>query len=271
MPVIKYSQTPVIIVSDSGDNIVTANSATVSYAASLEPSRILAPNQNNNFRIGGPLTTKISFSFVACRDGTSITTANLLLNTLTGNTQVQSIRIGASEFYDCFCNSASVDISPFAPVIVSAEFTSNSMPVDQPFAAQAGLPYSDNLNGTLAHGYNTVVSNGTLLSDQNYESISYRVSCARTPTFVLGGTFANTMFLDSVEKEVSIKATNIGNFIAYSGYGDAINIDVKNDLGASIFTPPLSMSSNSRIVSQNLSISENSILAGDISLREVIL
>lgn len=268
MPVIKYSQTPITL-AYNGDNLIAANSASVSYAASLEPSRILAPNQNNNFRINGPLAAKISFSFIACVDE-SFQAANIILNDLTGNVS-SSIKIGDSQFSNCFCNSASVEISPFAPVIVSAEFTSSDMIVDQAFAPATGAPNTEELNGFLAHGYNTVVSNGALLSDQNYESISYRVSCARTPTFVLGQDKSTNMFLDGVEKEVSIKATNIGNFIAYSGYGDTINIDVKNDLGASIFTPNLSMSSNSRIVSQNLSISENSILAGDISLREVIL
>ena len=268
MPVIKYSQTPITIVY-SGENRVTANSATVSYAASLEPSRILAPNQNNNFRINGPLAAKISFSFVACNK-TTYNAANILLNSLTG-TGSSSIRIGNSEFSGCFCNSASVEIAPFAPVIVSAEFTSSNMPVNQAFSGATGAPDTGELNGYLAHGYNTIVSNGALLSDQNYESISYRVTCSRTPTFVLGQNKSTNMFLDSVEKEISIKATNIGELIDYSGYGDTISINVKNDLGTGIFSPNLSMSANSRIVSQNLSMSENSILAGDISLREVIL
>ena len=268
MPVIKYSQTPVVISVNESYYYVTANSASISYAASLEPSRILAPNQNNNFRINGPLAAKISLNFVACNKP-SFDAANIVLNNLTGNTSGY-IKIGFTEFYDCFCTNASVDISPFAPVLVSAEFVSNNM-ANTNFVPESAQPLPDDLNGYLAHGYNTIVSNGSLLSDQNYESISYRVSCARTPTFVLGDSLANTMFLDGVEKEVSIKATNIGNFINYSGYGDSINIDVRNDLGASIFSPNLSMSANSRIVSQNLSISENAILAGDISLREVIL
>jgi hypothetical protein len=269
MPVIKYSQTPITISYD-GDVYVTANSASVSYAAPLEASRILAPNQNNNFRIGGPLATRISFNFVACNK-TSYNAANLLLTTLVGDTPVQTIKVGASEFYDCFCTSASVDISPFAPVNISAEFVSNNMPVDVPFSPETGPALTEDLTGYLAHGYNTVIVNGDALSDQNYESISYKVNCSRTPTFVLGQSLASNMFLDAVEKELNIKATNIGNFINYSGYGDIIDIDVRNDLGNSIFVSPLSMSSNSRILSQNLSMSENSILAGDISLREVIL
>jgi hypothetical protein len=270
MPVIKYNEALVRIEEVGiGDIIVPANSVSIAYAASLEPSRILAANQNNNFRIGGPLAAKITMSFLACNTGSN-NAANYLINTLTGN---QGVYIGVADrvFYRCYCNSTSVDITPFAPITVSAEFVSYDMETNVPFGPD--ISYQDDLNGYLAHGHNTIISNGTALSDGNYGAISYRVNCGRTPSFTLGQTEAQTenIFLDSVEKEVSIKATNIGNFIDYSGYGDTITIDVKDDSGTSIFTPPLSMSANSRIVSQNLSITEGEILAGDISLREVIL
>ncbi len=268
MPVTKYSETPVKIVYGD-DYIVTANSASVAYAASLEPSRILAANQNNNFRIAGPLAAKISFNFVACNTGSN-NAANLLINTLTGDV-VSDIMIGDSLFSGCYCNSVSVDVAPFAPVTISAEFTSNNMIVNSGFAPATATPSTQNLNGYLAHGHNTVISNGAALSDSNYGSISYRVNCGRTPSFTLGQKLVQTMFLDTVEKEMSIKATNIGNFIDYTGYGDAISINVKTDSETDVFSPPLSMSTNSRILSQNLSITEGEILAGDISLREVIL
>lgn len=268
MPVTKYSETPVKIVYGD-DYIVTANSASVAYAASLDSSRILAPNQNNNFRIAGPLAAKISFNFVACNTGSN-NAANLLINTLTGNV-ASNIMIGNSLFSGCYCNSVSVDVAPFAPVTISAEFTSNNMIVNSGFAPATATPSTQNLNGYLAHGHNTVISNGAALSDSNYGAISYRVNCGRTPSFTLGQKLVQTIFLDTIEKEMSIKATNIGNFIDYTGYGDTISINVKTDLGTGIFSPPLSMSANSRIVSQNLSITEGEILAGDISLREVIL
>jgi hypothetical protein len=269
MPVIKYNEARIRIGEGSiGDIIIPANSVSVAYAASLEPSRILAANQNNNFRIGGPLAAKITMSFLACNTGSN-NAANYIINTLTGNQEGTFIGVANHTFSQCRCTSASVDIAPFAPITVSAEFVSYNMATGtiEPVTPS----YEDDLNGYLAHGHNTIISNGTALSDGNYGAISYRVNCGRTPSFTLGQTLAQTIFLDSVEKEMSIKATNIGNFIDYSGYGDTISIDVKDDSGTSIFTPPLSMSANSRIVSQNLSITEGEILAGDISLREVIL
>lgn len=206
-------------------------------------------------------------SFLAYNTG-SYNAADYLINTLTGN---QSIALGVAdcEFYNCYCTSASVDIAPFAPITVSVEFISNNMATGVPFAAD--ITYSEDLNGYLAHGHNTVISNGTALSDSNYGAISYRINRGFTPSFTLGQAVAQAMFLDTIEKELSIKSTNIGNFIDYKSYGDTISIDVKNDSGTSIFSPNLSMSANSRIVSQNLSITEGEILAGDITLREVIL
>jgi hypothetical protein len=74
-----------------------------------------------------------------------------------------------------------------------------------------------------------------------------------------------------VEKEISIRSTNVGKFINYSGYGDIITIDPKNDLGSSIINGGVSMSANSKVLSQNLSAQEGDILAGEVTLREVVL
>jgi hypothetical protein len=265
MPVIKHNQVPVIAEYFGEDYFAVAKSVSISYAASLEPSRILAPNQNNNFRIGGPTATKISINMVADKPS-QYPFPSLLFEALTGD-RAALLKIGSSQFSSCYCSSARIDISPFAPILISAEFISNNPPINQPFVGTTNEPPSS----SLSHGYKTLITNGDLLSDKNYSSISYQVSCNRTPVFNLGEKFAQKMFLDSVEKELSIKATNIGNFIDYTGYGDVISIDVKADDNSSIFIQPLSMSSNSRIVSQNISMEEGGILAGDISLREIVL
>lgn len=269
MPVIKHNETPVVIQHNSIGYTGLSSSASISYSASLEPSRILAPNQNNNFRINGPLAAKISLNIIGSSGAFIRSVSDLIINTLTGD-QNSDIQIGGSIFSGCYLNSASVEISPFAPVSVSAEFTSTNMLINTGF--QTGQTVTSVLNyRAIAHGHTTIVNSGSALSDGNYAAISYRVSCNRTPSFTLGQKLAQNMFLDSVEKELSIKATNIGNFIDYSGYGDVISIECRNAFGNPIFSPPLSMSSNSRIVSQNLSMEEGGILAGDISLREVVL
>lgn len=268
MPVIKHNETPVVIQHNSIGYTGLSSSASISYSASLEPSRILAPNQNNNFRINGPLAAKISLNIIGSSGAFIRGVSNLILNTLTGD-QSSDIRIGGSIFSGCYLNSASVEISPFAPVSVSAEFTSTNMLINT--GLQTGQPITNLNTQAIAHGHNVIVNSGSALSDGNYAAISYRVSCNRTPSFTLGQKLAQNMFLDGIEKELSIKATNIGNFIDYSGYGDVISIECRNGFGNAIFSPPLSMSSNSRIVSQNLSMEEGGILAGDISLREVVL
>lgn len=267
MPVINYSQTPIIIKHNSQNYTGLALSASVSYANQLESYRSLAPNQINNFRIGGPSSSKLSMTLVACGKN-GFNAPNILINTLTGDVGPAEVYIGGNVFSGCYCNSVSVEVSPFAPITISSELESKYMPENTPFIA--GTSITDLSNIDLAHAYNTVISGGSTLSDSNYGSFSYQVNCSRSHPITIGSTKSQTMFLDSVEKQLNIKSTNIGNFIDYSGYGAAINIDIKSDSGISVISPVIGLSAKARIVSQNLSVSEGGILGGEVSLRETV-
>lgn len=275
MPVIKYND---LITYASLDNaeyyIIPASNVSITTQNSLAASRILAANQNNNFRIGGELNCKINITFWACNSITddfySLNFANLLFFSLTGQSGLANMGIGSSVFNNCYLDNASINISPFAPVSVNAQFTCLNPPIGDPLFINE-TQWNDDFNTGIAYGFNTPISGGSILSDGNIENLTYSVTCNRTYSTTIGANSPNLVFLNEVEKELSIKARNIGEFINYSGYGDSINIDPKNNLGQSIISGGIGMSANSRIVSQNLSITEGEILAGDISLREVIL
>ncbi len=283
MPAVKYSDTLVAIFNNIlGKYYFTpATNISISLQNKLEPSRILAPNQNNNLRIGGERVFKASISFLACNktsDADPSSTWNAasgVLNDLTGSQNCQ-IQFGESTntFPTCYLDSVSLQIQPFAPITVTADFTC-LVPQNQ---AYNNTSYSwdyagidDELVSGFAHGYNTVITNGTTLSETSRDSITYKITCDRSYTTSIGQTVPDNAFLNGIEKELSIKSTNIISFINHSGYGEMITIDPRNDLGESIVGGGFGMSSNCRIVSQNLSLQEGGILAGDISLREVIL
>lgn len=263
MSVINYTNVPVVVAGQTG----TASSASISYQAGLKESRILAANQNNNFRLSAPLQTTVSINLAVCnKSGYNV--ADLLFNQLTGNTGA-TILIGDKAFAACYLTKASVAINPFALISASAEFVCTDMPTGATFN-QSGTN-NTSLSGYLAHGHNVEVVGSALLSDQNYTQLSYSVNCQRTPKLTVGNTNPSFMFLDAVEKECSIQASNIGNLIKYDSYGVAISISPKNDLGANIFSIPLSLSSNARILTQNLNVQADDILVGDLSLKEIIL
>jgi hypothetical protein len=268
MAAVKYSDIPVTITVNGTGWKTPASNVTIQYQNDLEVSRILAANQNNNFRIGGPLASKVSLQFAACNAAGYESTSGIL-NVMTGTTS-GNITIGGNTFSGCYLNSLSMDIQPFVPVVMSVEFNVMNMPTGVSFSGTNAL-FTDSLNGYLSHGHNVTITNGTNLSDSSRDSVSYKVTCNRTPVYEIGSINAPRVFLDGVEKEISIRSTNVGKFINYSGYGDIITIDPKNDLGSSIINGGVSMSANSKVLSQNLSAQEGDILAGEVTLREVVL
>jgi hypothetical protein len=250
-----------------------ASQTSISLQNQLQNTRSLAPNQAGDFRIGGPLSAKINVSCYVCNlNGTDGNTFNFFSGVfadLTGDIST-NIYFGGLFFDRCYLDSASVEITPFGPISMSAEFTCLEPPTGEYLLTTAPWP-ADNLKDHIAYGYYTQITDGTLLSDANRESISYKVACGRTYSYAIGGTQASNVFLDSVEKELSIKATDIGAFINYASYGDIISIKPRNSLGEDMITTGLFMTSAAKIMSQNLSIQEGGNLAGDISMREVIL
>jgi len=250
-----------------------ANQTSISLQNQLQNTRSLAPNQAGDFRIGGPLSAKINVSCYVCNlDGAdnSYNFFSGVFADLTGDVSTH-IYVGGTFFDRCYLDSASVEITPFGPISMSAEFTCLAPPTGE--YTQVSAPWSsvDNLKDHIAYGYYTQITDGTLLSDANRESISYKVACGRTYSYAIGGIQASNVFLDTVEKELSIKATDIGTFINYASYGDIISIKPRNSLGEDMITTGLFMTSAAKIMSQNLSIQEGGNLAGDISMREVIL
>ncbi len=276
MPVITYRDLRVTVL-DSEDYFydrVPVSSISISTQNQLQPSRILANKQNNNFRIGGELKTKISLTFAACVSAlANFNLASGMLEDLTGTKYIQNLRIGMSDFSDCYLDSVSMDINNFGPVMVTAELTclrppsNTSLQIDS--TDYAGGLY--NVVDYLAYGNNTNVSGGAVLSDGNIETLSYKVMCDRSYTTSIGQTVPNNVFLNQVEKQLSIKARNIGEFMDYESYGGAINIKPQTPNGDFISEDGFSLSANARIISQNLSVQEGDILAGDIVLSEVVL
>jgi len=120
----------------------------------------------------------------------------------------------------------------------------------------------------IIYGHSVSVDDEGSLSDKTKDSISYSVSCARTPVYTIGSVLPRKFFLDVVEKEISIKSTNITKFIDYLGYNGSISIDLKDETGKLATTISFE---KARVMSQSLSAQEGDILVAEIKAKEVIL
>lgn len=275
MPVITYRDLPVTITgSDDSTYFAPVSSISISTQNQLQPSRILANKQNNNFRIGGELKTKINLTFAAAVDGgANFNLAAAMLEKFTGQKYISHLVIGRSDFSGCYLDSVSMDINNFGPVMVTAELTCLRPPSNTSLQKEI-YSFSEieyNVVDYLAYGNNTNVNDGDALSDGNIETLSYKVMCDRSYTTSIGQTVPNNVFLNQVEKQLSIKARNIGEFMDYESYGGAITIKPQTPNGDFISNSGFSLSANARIISQNLSVQEGDILAGDIVLSELVL
>ena len=261
--------------------LIPATSLTIQYQNKLEESRLLGSVQPNGHRVGGSVGTNISMTFpvfrlLPLRD--SWVTSSILTG-YTGDVST-ILDIGGGVFESCYLNSLSIDIQPFAPVMMTAEFSCLHMPTGVPFVGSPRHPPSLNYVSGIAYGQNAVINGGTSLSDNAKQQMTYKVSCNRTPVFELGSQVATKMFLDSVTKELSIKSTNVGALLNQYGLAEGITGTLYTDEGALIpssgngsstnYGPTFWLSNAARITAQNLSVQDGGILAGDVTLKEVI-
>jgi hypothetical protein len=263
---ISYYETPVLL-TDSLSNLgsyIAAQNLSIEYQAKIESARILSSNQFDEYRVSGPLETKISMNFYA---ESQYGATNKLLNIITGDVY-SSIQIGGRVFDKCYLDSVSAEIKPMSPIIISANFSCYEMPVNKQFFAQNTI--YDTIPNSIAYGHNVVITNENGISDKIKDSIKYTINCSRTAIYSMGERKAKNIILDQIEKELDIKSIDINKFIEYDGSEATINIALFDNYNNNILSKNI-IFSNSKIINQSLSIQELGTLNANIKLKEVVL
>jgi len=277
MPAISHQNVPVYLSTGGGFTPILAQSVSIQYQNKLRPNRVLNSSQSTqfeNYGIDGPMDASISLAFYAETSGSG---AKYCLETLTGNTS-GSLLIGGVPFNACYLNSASVNIQPFAPIIINADFICHNPTTGETWSKNGAgvnrtvteIPNVSNYTQKIVYGHSVSLISGTGLSESTRDSISYSVSCGRTPRYTIGSINTDRVFLDTLEKEISIKSTNITKFINYTGYDDAISIGLRDETGLNALSSNIQFSA-ARILGQSLSISEGDTLATEIKAKEIVL
>jgi hypothetical protein len=121
---------------------------------------------------------------------------------------------------------------------------------------------------SLIYGHTVRTVSGEFISDENKQQISYGVICERTPRYMLGETIPSRVFLDKVEKELTIKSTQVDSFIDYDGYEDSFYVYLtdKNGRSASTISFP-----TATVISQNFSTQQDGFCMTEIKAKEIIL
>lgn len=277
MPAISHQNVPVYLSTGGGFTPILAQNVSIQYQSSLRPNRTLTSSQSTqfeNYGIDSAMNATIGLAFYAETSGSG---AKYCLETLTGNTS-GSLLIGGVPFGACYLNGFSFNIQPFAPLIINAEFVSYNPTTGETWNKNAAgvdrtvteIPNVSNYTQKIVYGHSVSITNGSLLSESSRDSITYAVVCGRTPRYTIGSINADRVFLDTLEKEISIKSTNITKFIDYTGYNDAISIGLNDETGKNALSSNINFSA-ARLMAQSLTAQEGDTLIAEIKAKEVIL
>lgn len=297
MPFFKYTDLPIFGEFESENTapsktvgkIFMATEASLSLDANLAANRYLGKTQvRNDFSAIGPLEGKFSMSFIPLIEFNANTVTNI-----SKNNQLQFFRLtgdfanGHQIFFSNFLlkkaylQSYSVKINPYQPVSVSANFiaydtssiTNTSLsattgPFDIP--KNTASPYYESL-----HALSTKMDGSTTNIPETKISIEINVDCQRTPIYTLGQKIPDSVVLTAAERTTTIQGENIGAVIDITGVNPgATNINflpLSHAGSPSSSLNVLSFDINGRIMSQQLSVAQNSTLNGRVVIKEVIL
>ena len=297
---IKYTNVPVFanfsaenqapLTGVGGSDLMAANEVSINFDTSLEPRKYLGKTPiRNDFAPTAPLAAKISFSWFPMigENANSRSVSQTGVLALTGEFETgHQIRVGNFLFKDCHLNSYSIQITPYQPIIFSADF--NSYDVDTiegtTFTGMANAPNLLKQAGTGAyfdslHALAVGITGNLEPLPQSKKSAQISVSCSRTPVYTIGYKTPERVLLNSVERTVTIEGENVGQIIDFNGSGDGSFVSFRfspfrHFITGTSFNPRsnyvFAIDVSGKIVGQSLTQQQGNSLNGSVTIRENI-
>jgi hypothetical protein len=298
---LKYTDLPIFanftqqdtapVTTGSANHLFAATDASISLDPSISPNRYLGKPQNRvDFSPTGPMEGKFSLTFhplIEQNGGTILNvqkTNQLSFFDLTGDFSAgHQIKVSNFLLKQCYLQSYSVKINAFQPVVVSANFVAYdiSQLTNTQLAAYTGVTPSLAVDSTkpyyeVLHGLTTLMDAVTGNLPSTKTSIEIQVDCQRTPVYALGSKTPSSVILNTVERTTTIQGENIGNVVDVTGANaGATNLYFLplSQLGStpSAGNKVLSFDISGRVTSQQISISQGSIMNGKVVIKEALL
>lgn len=233
-----YSEFPVYIgqvgVGSSAPNevndYVPATQLNVSYSTSSSARRKLGKSvdSSDQFTFGGALSADISVSCLL--QSGMLSGLDFLLDA--NQDDFVNIKLGSGIYNQCYVKDVSLSISPFEPVVLSANFVSLDPAVGgsitgdgNAYGGQEPPLESDGI----VYGHTCSISDTDDVLGQVQSQINFNRTYTRTPIYGLGSVNASSMLLDGVEEEMSVSSTGLNTLINFSGekLTNQLNVDLK--------------------------------------------
>jgi hypothetical protein len=209
---------------------VPATQLNVSYSTSSSARRKLGKSvdASDQFAFGGALSADISVSCLL--QSGMVSGLNFLLDA--NQDDFVNIKLGSGIYNKCYVKDVSLSISPFEPVVLSANFVS----LDP--AVGGGITGDGNAYGgqeppldsdIIVYGHTCSVNDSAGVLGQVQSQINFKRAYNRTPIYGLGSVNASSMLLDGVEEEISVSSTGLNTLIGFSGekLNNTLQVDLK--------------------------------------------
>ena len=233
-----YSEFPVYIgqvgVGSSAPNevndYVPATQLNVSYSTSSSARRKLGKSvdASDQFTFDSALSADISVSCLL--QSGMLSGLDFLLDA--NQDDFVNIKLGSGIYNQCYVKDVSLSISPFEPVVLSANFVSLDPAVGGSITgdgnAYGGQEPPLDSDG-IVYGHTCSISDVDDVLGQVQSQINFNRTYTRTPIYGLGSVNASSMLLDGVEEEMSVSSTGLNTLINFSGekLTNQLNVDLK--------------------------------------------
>ena len=295
MAFLKYSDVPVfanfieegVLFNDT--HLFAASQFSASLNSNLSANRYLGKIQSrNDFSVVGPMEAKLSMTFYPIIETQEQNLLNISKNNqlaffeATGDFNIgHNIVIGSYQFSRVYLENFSMKINAYQPISVTANFISYEMVNVTNFnlekfsstlpqiAKNDASPYYSAL-----HGLSTTMDSSDNLPSTK-TSIQVNVDCKRTPIYNLGSKTPSSVILTSVERTTTVDGESIGKAISLSGVNaGSTNIyfqPLNSDTSPSENNNILKFDINGKIVSQDISVTQQGFVNGKVVIKEIIL
>jgi len=258
---------------------ILATQASVNYNTNHSPNRKQGKSISGSvdqFNYGGALTADIS---VDCLLHTGMLSGLKFLEDGNQDNFV-SIQLGSGLYGKCYAKDVSVDVVPFAPVTLKANFVSLDPAVGIQISGDSDIYQGIGVtqhSDAVAYGHTcSFRSAPTNILNDTQSQISFKRSYSRTPVYGIGSVNASEMLLDGVEEEMSINSTGLQNLINFSG--DSLTTPLIVNLcgigGTAVMQETKDLiyfSNGSRLLNESFSTQGGETLATSATIKQVKL
>ena len=256
---------------------IPAIQASVNYNTNHSPKRKLGKTiaSDDQFGFSSALTADIS---IDCVFHTGMLSGLEFLTDANQDNFVV-IQVGSGLYRKCYAKDVSINISPFAPVTLNANFVSLAPAIDQPISGDPH-PYTGSVvpldSDAVAYGHTCFIDDNASILNNVQSQISFKRSYARSPVYNIGSINASSMLLDGVEEELTVASTGLNSLINFSGeaLSNSLTVNVCGIGGTAVMTQILDIiqfNAGSRVLTESYSNQGGETLTTSATIKQIKL